>query len=58
MNKEISGVAAAIVIVAALVLAGIWIWRGAQGTTFTKSSVRGIQFDVNKAKGAALPSGR
>jgi hypothetical protein len=41
-----------VIVVIAIVLAavGAWIWGRTQGTTFTKSSVRGIQFDPMKGK--------
>jgi len=51
MNKELNPVLVAIIIAIIVIGAGAWMWNRAQGTTFTKSSVRGIQFDPSKAKG-------
>jgi hypothetical protein len=55
MNREISPVVVLVVIVLAVLAAGYWLFSRAQGTTFTKSSVRGIQFDPSKAKGLPPP---
>ncbi len=55
MNREISPIAVFVVIGLALLGAGYWLYNRAQGTTFTKSSVRGIQFDASKVKGLPPP---
>ncbi|NUQ69610.1 MAG: hypothetical protein HUU17_02175 [Chthonomonadales bacterium] len=57
MNRDINPVVVIVVIVVAVIGAGVWLWSRAQGTTFTKSSVRGIQLDVSKTKGLPPPTG-
>ncbi|NLI00998.1 MAG: hypothetical protein GX446_16065 [Chthonomonadales bacterium] len=55
MNKELNPLVVWIVIGLAVIGAGYWLYSRAQGTTFTKSSVRGIQFDASKVKGLPPP---
>ena len=50
MNKEISPVVVLVVIAVAVIGAGWWLYSRAQGTTFTKSTVRGIQIDASKVQ--------
>jgi len=51
MNRELNPVVVIVVIVIVLIGAGAWIWSRTQATTFTKSSVRGIQFNPIQGKG-------
>ncbi len=58
LKQEINPVVAIVVIVVVLIVAGVWVWTRAAGRTFTKDSVRGIQFDISKGKGLPAPTGK
>ena len=50
MKKEISPVIAGVILVIVVAVVGFFIYKKSEGTTFTKSSARGIQFDAGKVK--------